>query len=67
MLDPASDDVSDFVSKSQSGSTITFSVDTNSLNGGASFQPTIQAIAPGGGQLSSLSINELYDRDTLIA
>ncbi|WGF90511.1 G8 domain-containing protein [Marinivivus vitaminiproducens] len=58
--------LSDYVSKRQSGSTITFSLDADGSGSGTS-EPVIQALAPAGGQLSGNGIDALHDQGILIA
>lgn len=65
-FDAETDQLSTFVSKRQSSSTITFSFDEDGTGSGGSVA-VIQAVAPAGGQLSGNSIDALHDQGILIA
>ncbi|WGF89377.1 calcium-binding protein [Marinivivus vitaminiproducens] len=64
-FDEATQDLSDYVRKSVSGTTVTFHVDADA--GGPNAEAAvIQALNPSGGQLTGLSIDQLHDQGILL-
>ncbi|WGF87751.1 G8 domain-containing protein [Marinivivus vitaminiproducens] len=62
----AGDRLSAYVSKKQSGSTITFTVDPDTSSGSDSPEAAVQAVAPSGGTLTGVSVDDLHDQGILI-